>query len=177
MKGNKVQQYKIEAVDKLKENIEKSESFLFANYRGLTAVQAAHLRSVLRESGAEFHIVKNRFAKIAFSQLNHKNLESYFSGPTAIAYCGNDAGPIAKAILKLAKEMPIELKGGMVEGKVYDSKGVENLSKLPSRTDLIQMVMRAMLAPLNNAVYALNGVNSRLVRTLDAVRKKKAGGE
>ncbi len=169
-----VQQYKIDAVAELKKNFEEHRSFLFADYRGLSVAQISELRNTLRESGAEFHVVKNNFAKIAFTQIDHADVEPYLVGPTAIAYCGDEAGPVAKAMLKLAKEMPLELKGGLLDGEVYDAGAVAEFSKLPTRLELIQMLMGTMQAPLQNVVYVLNGVTTKLVRTLAAVQEKKA---
>ena len=170
----KVQQYKIDAVAELKEGFEGIRSFIFADYRGLTVDQITELRGALREAGAEFHVVKNNFAKIAFKQMDHEDVAPYLVGPTAIAYCGDEAGPVAKAMLKLGKEMPVELKGGLLDGEVLDAKAVEAFSKLPSKTELIQMLMGTMNAPVQNMVFVLNGITTKLVRTLDAVREQKA---
>ncbi len=172
----KVQQYKIDAVSELKDGFEGIRSFLFADYRGLTVDQISELRGALREAGAEFHVVKNNYAKIAFKQMDHEDVAPYLVGPTAIAYCGDEAGPVAKAMLKLAKEMPLELKGGLLDGDVYDSKAVEAFSKLPTKNELIQMLMGTMQAPAQNMVYVLNGVTTKLVRTLAAVQEQKAQG-
>ena len=98
----------------------------------------------------------------------------YLIGPTAIAYCGDEAGPVAKALLKLARDMPVELKGGLFDGEVFDAKAVEAFSKLPTILELIQMLMSNMNAPAQNMVYVLIGITTKLVRTLDAVREKKA---
>jgi len=170
----KVQQYKVDRVALLKSGFEKTPSFIFADYCGLSVGQITTLRDTLRGLGAEFHVVKNRYAKIAFRQLDHEDVASYFVGPTAIAYCGDEAGPVAKAMLKLAKEMPIELKGGLLNGEVYDASAVEDFSKLPTRMELIQMLMRTMMAPVSNVANVLNGVIAQLVRALAAVRDSKS---
>lgn len=172
----KLQQYKLDAVAELKAGFEKSRSFIFADYRGLSVEQITSLRDSLREAGAEFHVVKNTYARIAFTQMDHEDVAPYLVGPTAIAYCGNEAGPVAKAMLKLAKEMPVELKGGLLDGEIYNAGAVEAFSKLPSKIELIQMLMGTMNAPITNAVYVLNGVTTKLVRTLAAVQEKKAAG-
>ncbi len=174
MAEKKVQQYKVDAVAELKSGFEDTRSFIFADYRGLTVDQITKLRNSLREAGAEFHVVKNNYAKIAFKQMDHEDVAPYLVGPTAIAYCGDEAGPVAKAMLKLAKEMPIDLKGGLFDGEVYDTKSVEVFSKLPTKMELIQMLMSTMNAPVQNMVYVLNGITTKLVRTLDAVREQKA---
>jgi large subunit ribosomal protein L10 len=170
----KVQQYKVDAVAELKTGFEGSRSFIFADYRGLTVEQISELRGALREAGAEFHVVKNNYAKIAFKQMDHEDVAPYLVGPTAIAYCADEAGPVAKTMLKLAKGMPIELKGGLVDGEVYDAGAVETFSKLPTKLELIQMLMSTMNAPAQNMVYVLNGITTKLVRTLAAVQEQKA---
>ncbi len=173
MEEAKVQQYKIDAVATLKEGFEKNQGLLFADYRGLAVAQISELRAALRDVGAEFHVVKNNYAKIAFSRLNHGDVAPYLVGPTAIAYCGDDAGAVAKILLRLSKEMPAKIKGGLVSGDVYDAKSIEALSKLPSKLELVQILMGTMNAPLNNVAYALSGITTKLVRALGAVRDKK----
>lgn len=170
----KVQQYKIDAVAELKASFETTNSFIFADYRGLTVEQITNLRSKLREAGAEFHVIKNNYAKLAFQQMDHEDVAPFLVGPTAIAYAGDEAGPVAKAILDFSKETTVKVKGGLMDGLVFDAVGVEAFSKLPTKIELIQMLMGTMKAPINNVVYVLNGVSEKLVRTLDAVREKKA---
>lgn len=169
-----VQQYKVDAVAELKTGFEDSRSFIFADYRGLSVEQITVLRNALREAGAEFHVVKNTYAKIAFKQMDHEDVAPYLVGPTAIAYCDDEAGPVAKAMLKLAKDMPLELKGGLFDGEVLDAGSVAAFSKLPSKLELIQMLMSTMNAPTQNMVYVLNGITTKLVRTLAAVQEQKS---
>ncbi|OQX28962.1 MAG: 50S ribosomal protein L10 [Spirochaeta sp. LUC14_002_19_P3] len=174
MEDNKVQQYKVDTVAGLQEVFANTRGFIFADFRGLSVAQITDLRSQLRDVGVEFHVVKNNFAKIAFSRLDHEKVSDYFIGPTAIAYCGDETGPAAKILLKLAKDMPVAVKGALVDGEIYNTSGLEALSKLPSKNELIQMLMGTMQAPLRNMVYVFNGVPTKLVRTLDAVREKKS---
>jgi large subunit ribosomal protein L10 len=109
--------------------------------------------------------------------MDHEDVAPYLVGPTAIAYCGDEAGPVAKAMIKLAKDMPVEVKGGLLDGDVYDAAAVEAFSKLPTKLELVQMLMGTMQAPAQNMVYVLNGIATKLVRTLDAVREKKSQEE
>lgn len=174
MREVKVQKYKIDAVAELQADFEKTQSFIFTDYRGLSVQQISDLRTSLRAVGAEFHVVKNTYARIAFSQLNHEEIAPCLVGPTAIAYCGDEAGPVAKVLLKLGKEMSVLVKGGLLDGHFCDAKMVESFSKLPTKIELVQMLMSTMQAPVSNVVYVLNGVNSQLVRTLHAIAEKKS---
>jgi len=176
MAENKVQEYKVTAVAELQQLLETGKDFFFTEYRGMTVEQISNLRRKLRETSAEYKVVKNNFAKIAFKNLGNDGVESYFVGPTAVAISsGADSGAVAKALLDFGKEAPVLLRGGLVEGMVFDKNQVEAFSKLPSRTQLIGMLMGTMQAPLQNFVFALNGVTSKLVRTLQAVADQKAG--
>lgn len=174
MEDNKVQKYKVDTVAGLQEVFANTRGFIFADFSGLSVAQITDLRSELRDISVEFHVVKNNFARIAFSRLDHEKVSDYFVGPTAVAYCKDETGPAAKILLQLAKGMPIGVKGGLVDGKIYDTLELEALSKLPSKKELIQMLMGVMQAPLRNMAYVLNGVTTKLVRTLDAVREKKS---
>jgi len=170
----KVQQNKIDAVAELKSGFECARSFIFADYRGLNVEQISILRNSLRQAGAEFHVVKNNYAKIAFSQMKHDDVAPYFVGPTAIAYCADEAGPVAKVMLNLAKDMPITLKGGLLGGEIFDADAVETFSRLPGRLELMQKLMGLMMAPLQKSAFILNDITARLVRTLDALGTKKS---
>lgn len=171
----KIQQNKIDAVKALKEQFEKSNGYFFADYRGLTVEKITELRKELAKNGGEIHVIKNNYAKIAFQQLDMDGLDEILKGPTAIALVGDEAGPVAKSLVKFAKdkEIPFEVKGGLVEGNVYDGAQVEAFSQLPTKLELIQMLMGTMQAPVQNFVLAANGVASKLVRTLAAVADSK----
>jgi len=170
----RVQRHKLDAVAALKSGFEGTRNFIFADYRGLNVEQISLLRNSLRQANAEFHVVKNSCARIAFSQLEHDDVAPYFVGPTAIAYCADEAGPAAKAMLDLARNMPITLKGGLFDGEIFSADAVEAFSKLPGRLELVRKLMSLMMAPAQSIVFILNDAAARLVRTLDAVRAKKS---
>jgi large subunit ribosomal protein L10 len=173
LEGKKVQQYKLDAVAALKEKFQEVDDYIFTDYRGLTVEQITELRNKLRETNAEYKVIKNRFAKIAFKELKYDDLGDILIGPTAVALPREEAGPVAKILMQLSKDMPLEIKGGLMGGTVYDKGQVEDFSRLPTRKELISMLMSTMNAPLQNMVYVLNGVTEKLVRTLQAVADQK----
>jgi len=175
LRGKKVQQTKVDAIAAVKEKIGSAKDFIFTDYRGMTVDQITALRDKLREKNAEYHVIKNNFARIAFEQSNIAHAETMLLGPTAIAFIRDDANEIAKIFVDYAKESPVKLKGGIVDNTFFDEKQIDAFSKLPGRKQLIAMLMSTMNAPLQNFVYALNGVTTKLVRTLQAVADKKAG--
>lgn len=173
MAEKKVQQNKIDAVAALRGQFDGVENFIFTDYRGLTVEQVTELRGKLRAQNAEYHVIKNNLAKIAFKDLGKDGLDTYLVGPTAVAMAHDDAGPVAKTILDFAKDSPIELKGGYFDGAVFDESGVVAFSKLPTRMELIAKLMGTMNAPVQSVAFVMNGVTEKLVRTLAAVADKK----
>jgi large subunit ribosomal protein L10 len=173
-KAQKIQPRKIDAVKSLVDQFSGSTGYFFADYRGLTVEQITDLRNKLRAQKAEFHVVKNNFARIAFQQLNAKEgVSELLVGPTAVTISHDETGVVAQTLVDFTKESPLQVKGGLVEGLIFNADQVVSFSKLPSKKQLIQMLMGTMNAPMQNFVYALNGITTKLVRTLAAVAEKK----
>ena len=171
--AKKVQQYKKDAVTKLKEQFAAAPDLIFSDFRGLTFPQMTELRAKLTEKGTAYRVVRNAFARIAMKELGFPDASAMLDGPTALAFLGKDPSPAAKVIVDFTKAAPLSIKGGVISGKIFSSKDVEALSRLPGRLDLLAMLMGTMNAPLRNMMYAMNGVASKLVRTLAAVADKK----
>jgi len=176
MRASKIQSPKAEAIAQVKEMIGGSSDFVFTEYRGLTVEQISALRKQLREKGAELHVVKNNFARIAFEELGYtKEVANLLEGPTAVSFIKVDSNDVAKILLDFAKDNPaLVVKGALVDKNLMDIKQVEAFSKMPGRKQLIAMLMSTMKAPAQNLVYVLNAVPTKLVRTLAAVGEKKA---
>ncbi|TFH49483.1 MAG: 50S ribosomal protein L10 [Lysobacterales bacterium] len=170
----KMQQYKVDALVSITTKLQENKDFIFTDYRGLTVAQITELRRRLRERQAEYRVVKNRYAKIAFKALDMPDVADLLVGPTALALMQDDSSAIAKVLFDFAKEAPVDIKGALVDGQVFDAVQTEAFSKLPRRDQLLAQLMRTMNAPLQNFVYVLNGVTTKLVRTLQAVADKKA---
>jgi len=175
--AKKLQEAKVSSIAELKEAFSSSGDFIFTNYRGLTVEQITNLRKQLRGKGAQFKVVKNNFARIAFEQLSAPDaVKTYLTGPTAIAIAPKDANEVAKILVDFVKEAPVlAIKGGLLGKDLYDNKQMEAFSKLPSRLELISMLMSVMNGPARNLAAALNDVPARLVRTVKAIADKKAG--
>ena len=160
----KVQQSKIDAVKSLKEAFGEANDFIFADFRGITVDKVTELRSKLREGDAELKVVKNNYAKIAFKQLEKpEELSDFLVGPTAVAMIKGEAGLAAKTLVEFEKETPLKLKSGLIGGELYDFDKIVAFSKLPTKKELVQMLL-----------FAINGNTAKLARALQAVADKKA---
>lgn len=161
-------------VAELVEQLGQAKGTVFADYRGINVVKMTELRRKLREADVEFKVVKNTLIQRATAELGIEDAEPYFEGPTAIAYSHTDPVAPAKAISEFIKANKIlEIKAGMVEGKVIDMDGVKALADLPPREVLLAQVVGTMAAPLSGFLNVLQGPIRKLGYGLEAVRKQK----
>jgi large subunit ribosomal protein L10 len=171
----KIQPSKVEAVTEINNKIVDVNDFVITNYRGLTVEQITGLRRKLRELNTEYKVVKNSYAKIALKSKGVAGLEELLVGPSAIAMVKGDASAVVKTIFDFTKETPVQVKGGYIDGNIFDMQQLEAFSKLPTKIELISMLMGTMKAPVQNLVYVLNAPLQKLVRTIQAVADQKEG--
>jgi len=169
----KIQAYKKDAVARLKEYLGAAPGLIFSDFRGLTFPQMTELRAKLTEKQTAYRVVRNSFARIAMKEAGLPDASDWLEGPTALAFLGTDPSPAAKVIIEFTKTAPLTIKGGVINGKLFSPKDIEALSKLPGRLLLLASLMGTMNAPLRNLMSVMNGVPSKLVRTLAAVADAK----
>ena len=147
---------KEEAVKALKDEFSQYTGYIFTDYRGMTVEQITKLRRTLMKKDAAYRVVKNRFAKIALTELNNQ-ADKQLVGPTAIALVrGDEANVVAKELFASAKEgSPIQVKGAMLDGKFFTPEEVEAFSKLPTKLELIASLMGTMKAPVQKLAATL----------------------
>jgi len=164
-------------VQELKEKLEQASGMVIVDYRGLNVAQATELRKRLREAGVEYRVIKNTLARLACREIGLIDLEPYLEGPNAIAFGLTDPVAPAKILSEFAKDnKQLEIKAGVVDGKVIDVDGVKALADLPPREVLLAKVLGGMQAPLYGFANVLQGNLRNLVYVLEAIRKKKEEG-
>jgi len=163
-------------VAELKTKLANVKGAVLTSYRGLNVAQDTKLRRKLREAGIEYRVIKNTLTRIAAQEVNLQGLDKYLEGPTAIALSEKDPVAPAKIISDFIKEnklQSLEIKAGLVEGKVIDVNGVKALASLPPREVLIAQVLAGLQSPIAGLVNVLQGNIRNLVYTLNAIREKK----
>ena len=175
MPSNKVLEQKKQVVAELTEKVKAAQSIVFADYRGLTVEQDTELRNALRAAGVEYKVVKNTLTSLAVKQNGLEGLDPYLNGPTSMALSSTDAVAPAKVLSDYAKKFDkLELKVGVVEGKLIDLEGIKALAELPSREVLIAKVLGGFNAPISGFVNVLYGNMRGLVVALNAIAEQKA---
>ena len=133
------------------EDVKDAASVVLVDYRGLTVAEDTELRKQLREAGIIYKVCKNTMMKRAFDGTDFAGLNEYLEGPSAIAISKDDATAPARIICNFAKTAEkLEVKAGVVEGKVYDLAGVKELSQIPSREVLLSRLLGSMQSPIAN---------------------------
>lgn len=158
----KIIQEKQEAVNVIAGKLQQSPSTVVADYRGLNVAQVTELRKQLREAGIEFQVLKNSLVRRATEGTELSSLNDILTGPTAIAFSGEDAVAPAKILNEFAKKNEaLKLKGGVVEGKVVDVAQIKALADLPSREGLLSMLLSVLQAPMRNFALAVKAVGEK----------------
>lgn len=174
MPSEKILKAKQEIVKELSEQIKNAKALVFADYRGLTVEQDTELRNALRKAGVEYKVVKNTMTRFAAKENGLDGLDSFLNGPTAMASSASDPVAPAKVLNEYAKKYDkLELKVGVVEGKIIDVNGIKALADLPSKEQLIAQVLGAFNAPIAGFVNVLNGNLRGLAVALNAIAEKR----
>lgn len=149
-------------VIEIKEKLEKAQSFIISDYQGLTVEEDTKLRKNLRDAGIEYKVYKNTMVALAAKELGIEGVEEFLEGPTSIAFGYDDVTAPARILHDFAKKhTKLELKVGVVEGKVYDKEKVIQLATIPSKEVLIAKLLGSIKAPLSNLAYLLNAVKEK----------------
>lgn len=144
-------------VEEISENIKDAQSVVLVDYRGLTVEEDTKLRKELRNAGITYKVYKNTMMNFAFKGTDFEQLADQLEGPSAIAISKDDATAPARVIAKFAKSAPaLEIKAGVVEGTLYDAKGMEAIAKIPSREELLSKLLGSIQSPITNFARVMN---------------------
>lgn len=138
-------------IGSLKDKLAKAQSLILADFRGLTVEADTKLRNEFRAGGCEYRVVKNTLLGKAIKGTPMQVIDALLAGPTAIAYSFEDPAAPAKVAAKVAKEQTkFVVKGGFVDGRALDQKGVESLSTLPGKDEMRATFLATLLAVPQN---------------------------
>ena len=164
---------KADVVEWIKSVFDDNEVVVVVENKGLTVADASALRNEMREAGGGVKVVKNRLAKIAIADKPAKEIAGLFERPTFIAY---SADPVSapKVLAKFAKENDnLVILGGIMGDTALDAAGVDALSKMPSREEILGSIAGLLVAPHTNVVSAIAAPGKNLA----AIAKTQAERE
>ncbi|MFO7896020.1 MAG: 50S ribosomal protein L10 [Candidatus Cloacimonadales bacterium] len=171
------QPYKIEEVKKIKAALEAAKSIVLIDYKGINIEEVDELRNRMRNSDVKYFVSKNTFIKIALNDLGITELDQYLVGSTAVAVAADEVSP-ARELANFKKEITKEknypsFKAGFVGGELMDIEQLGTLADLPTKDQLISMVLQGFNAPLTGMVGTLQAIIKKFVYVVDAIAEKE----
>ena len=153
-------------IESLKGDIERAKGIFLTNVIGLTSNDGVALRKEIRDADGKLVVTRNTLFGLASKGTEAEELLSGLKGPQAVAFAFEDAPGVAKALKEAGKEHDvIELRGGLLDGKVLTIDEVKAIADLPSRDEMLGTLLATFNAPI-----------SALARVLFAVQEAKEAG-
>ena len=168
-------QQKIDTVKEISDKFKKAKGIYFTDYLGLNVDQITELRKQFHAQGIEYQVVKNTLAKLAFQNAGMGDgIEEVFKGPTAIAFSYDDPTTPAKIIKEFRKSNDLpELKAFIFEGQFMDKDSFTKVASLPTREELMTVLLGGLMSPLRKVVATLSSPMVNLVNVLNNLKESK----
>jgi large subunit ribosomal protein L10 len=162
-------------LDKLKTELAKVSTVILTTFQGITVEQDTKLRRAVQAAGGKYEVVKNTLAELAGAGTPAEGVLKNLKGTHSIAYTQTDPVALAKALTKIAKDVPaFQFKSGVVEGRVISISEIKQLADMPSKEELISKIMFLLNAPAQRIASALNALPRNLAVTVsEAVKANK----
>jgi len=158
----------------LHDRFAKSAIIVVTDYKGLDVTSLNDLRRKLREANIEYQVVKNTLLVRAAEDTEVALIKDYFKGPSAVAISYDDPVAPAKVLTQFAKDNDkLEIKVGVLNGKVLDAQAIKALAILPSREVMLAHFLSALNAVPTSFVRALAEIPRSLVNVLTAIKDQK----
>ena len=165
---------KEQVVEELGQIFESSGVVVVSHYAGLTVAEMQDLRARARAAGSHVRVAKNRLAKIALEGKECASIADFLTGMTVLTY-SEDPVAAAKVVEDFAKDnKKLEILGGAMGGTALDRAGIEAVSKMPSREELIASIAGCIGAPASNIAGAIGAPASNIASILSTIEDKAA---
>lgn len=161
------------------QRLEGMNDALVISLRGVSGIDNNKMRIDLRKKNVRITVMRNNLASHAMKGTPLAGLEKLLAGPTALAY--GEAGVIdaARAIVEWAKKLEkLELKGAILDGILFEGKkGVEELSKFPTKKEAQSQVVTLILSPAKNLMAQVKGPAGKVMGVIKTIETKLEKGE
>jgi large subunit ribosomal protein L10 len=159
-------------LDNLKTQLGRVSTVILTTFQGITVEQDTKLRRAVQAAGGNYQVVKNTLAELAGTGTPAESMLKNLKGTHSIAYTETDPVALAKALTKIAKDVPaFQFKSGLVEGRVISINEIKQLADMPSKEELLSKIMFLLNAPAQRIATALNALPRNLAVTVSEAAK------
>lgn len=157
-------------VSKMAAELAGAAAIVVTDYRGLSVDQLGQLRGALRPDDASFHVIKNTLCRRAFEAAGLSvPSDAMLTGPTALAILRGAISSPAKTLLEFEKKSQIlKMRGVIMSGQEMGASGVKVLSELPTRDELLSMLLGVISGPQRSLVTVISAPMRDIVGVLQA---------
>ncbi|KAB1442318.1 50S ribosomal protein L10 [Pseudodesulfovibrio senegalensis] len=171
-------QEKAQIIEQFHEKAARANIAVVTDFKGMTVEEMTDLRAKCYEAGVDFQVVKNTLARLALKDTDHGELSEHLKDNCAFALGYEDPVALAKVLTDFAKtSKKFELKFGCLEGKYLDADGIKELSKMPTKPELLSSVLGTMQAVPRNFVSLFANIERKFLYALVAIKDQKEQGE
>ena len=155
-------------VQEISDKLQNAQALVLVDHRGLTVAQDTELRKKLREENVSYKVYKNTMMNFAFKGTDYEQLADLLNGPSALAVSETDPAAPARVLVEFSKKAKaLEIKGGVIEGKLYDAEALKEIASILPKDQLLSKLFGSMQSPITN-----------FARVIKQIAEKKAeGGE
>ncbi|NQV37737.1 MAG: 50S ribosomal protein L10 [Candidatus Marinimicrobia bacterium] len=165
----------INSVEELRGKIEKASAIYFTDFLGLDVARITELRKQFYDTSIEYKVVKNTLLKIAAAENNISGLEEILKGSTAIAISYDEPTTPAQVLKKFTKDHDLpKVKGILFDGEVLGGEEFLRIADLPSRDELLSMLVAMLQSPMTKFVRTLSAPMSNMVGVLNSLKDQKS---
>jgi len=144
---------------------------------GINGIDNNLMRGELRKNNIRLNVVKNSLARGAMKNLGFSNVGSLLQGPCAVAFGSDDVVSLAKIMVEWDQKLEhFHIKGGYLDGQVLDAQMVQNLSKMPNRSELQAAVVMLAKSPGSRLAGAIGSPAGTIAGCVKALVKKLEDG-
>ncbi|MBU1131567.1 50S ribosomal protein L10 [Patescibacteria group bacterium] len=168
----KTRQQKEQEVKKMIDELKNSKAVVFTTFDGLNVENNQELRNKLRNERVTYQVSKKTLLKMALKDFEVEGLDiDRLKGSVGVAASADDEVIAAKILANFAKvHEQLTIDGGILEGRYIGKEKVIELSKLPSKLELIAKTVATINAPISGFVNVLAGNLRGLVNVLSAIK-------
>lgn len=157
--SEKIMKIKQEKVAEILSKVKRAKGIVLVDYRGLSVAEDTALRNEFRKEKIEYKVLKNRLVLRALNEAGYTGMDKVLEGPTAVAFSYDDAVAPARVARDNVKKIPkISIKAGVIEGKILDADGINQVAAIPSYKVLVAQLLGLLTNPMRSLAVALSEV-------------------